>query len=215
MIRLFKKKKESKNWYDISLAQFKKIKELLSDIDDYTAFNLMDVVYDIDSTSMPISQLNQYSIEFLKKDLPTTKLKKHYNLNNVEYDSHYDLTEIKTSQFIDYQNYLKEGAEFEKLLSVFFTPKGHEYNDGYDIKKVQEDLLSLDIVTVNSAAFFFKSQLIAYTTLFQQSLIRQIKKMKIDKTKKKEVINLLKQMDLASLVSFTGCGTIPIKQIHL
>ena len=87
MIRLFKKKKESKDWYDISLAQFKKIKELLSDVDDYTAFNLMDVVYGIDSTSMPISQLNHYSIDFLKKDLPTTKLKKYYNLNNVELES--------------------------------------------------------------------------------------------------------------------------------
>lgn len=206
----------AKTWNDITLAQFKAIKDVLSEEqDDYTAFNLLDIVYGIDSANMNISELSKFSIEFLKQNIPNVKLKDKYVLNGTTYCSNFNLTEVKTGQFVDYQNYVKQGAELEKLLSVFFTPEGHTYNDGYDIKKLQEDLLSLDIATVYSAAFFFKTQLSIYTTLFQRSLIRQVKKMKIDKTKKKETIRMLKQMDFNSLVSFTGCGIIPIKQIRL
>lgn len=207
--------KNAKTWNDITLAQFKAIKDVLSEEDDYTTFNILDIVYDIDSSNMPISELSNYSIEFLKQNVPNVKLKDKYVLNGTTYCSNFNLTVVKTGQFVDYQNYIKQGAALEKLLSVFFTPEGHTYNDGYDIKQVQDDLLTLDIATVYSAAFFFKTQLSIYTHLFQQSLIHQVKKMKIDKAKKKETISLLKKMDFNSLVSFTGCGIIPIKQIHL
>lgn len=205
-----------KTWNDITLAQFKAIKDILSDEqDEYTAFNLLDIVYGIDSANMNISELSKFPIEFLKQNVPNVKLKDKYVLNGTSYCSNFNLTEVKTGQFVDYQNYIKQGAAFEKLLSVFFTPEGHTYNDGYDVSKVQQDLLTLDIPTVCSAAFFFKTQLSVYTTLFQRSLIRQVKKMKIDKAKKKETISLLKQMDFNSLVSFTGSGIIPIRQIRL
>ena len=46
-----------------------------------------------------------------------------------------------------------------KTLSVFFIPKGFEYNEGYEINEVIEDIENnVDIVTASSVASFFELQ---------------------------------------------------------
>jgi len=192
-----------KDWKEITLKQYELIQDLLVEPDDYTTFNILDLVYDINSSEMTINEVKKYSIEFLTTSIPNVKLEKKYILNGTEYNSNFDLTQVTTAQFVDYQNYLKlEGNKINKLLSVFFIPTGHKYNDGYDMKKVQEDMYQLDICTVQSAAFFFARQLTAFAHLFQHYLIQSIKKMRIDKEKKKELLGKLQEMDFTSLVSY-------------
>lgn len=204
---------QTKTWNDITLRQFLKIKELITEEqDEYTVFNLLDIVYNINSVELPISEIKNYSLEFLKTEMPKPKLKKYYTINGHTYDSHFDLTSIATGQFIDYTNYCKNNSSLEKLISVFFTPEGKSYNSGYDIREVQNDILDLSIPVVNELAFFFKTQLSLYTKIFQQSLIRQAKKIKMPKVEKKKVISALKQMDLCLLVSFTGYTNLLKKQ---
>lgn len=192
-----------KDYKDINLKTFLLIQDLLAEPDDYTALNIIDLVYGVDSANMPVSELKGYSIEFLKTDVPNVKIQDKYTINGTEYDSNFNLTVVTTAQFIDYQNYLKEEKpQMNKLLSVFFIPAGHKYNDGYDMAKVQDDLMYLDVCTVKSAAFFFEKQLMAFASLFQYYLTKSIKKMKLSKEKKKEVLQTLGEMDLASLVSY-------------
>lgn len=184
-------------WSDITLKQFYEIKDILSVEDDWTYLNLIDCIYGVDSQSLPIKDLKKYDISFIKESIPTVKLEKKYTLNGTTYNSNYDLTKVTVAQFIDYSNYLKEDKlRLEKLLSVFFMPEGSkDYNTGYDIIKVQEDLLLLPIDVAQTIGFFFERQLRIFLILFPYSLINQIKKMKMEKQKKKELIECIKQMD--------------------
>lgn len=204
-MNIFKRHKDNlkaKTWNDISLRQFQHIQELLSEEDEYTTFNVIDYIYGIDSTNMPVSELSKYSVAFLSQKMPHVKLKKHYVLNGRKYDSNFDLTVVSAGQFVDFQNYVKEEKPaVEKQLSVFFVPVGHTYGDGYDVKQVQEDLLELDMPTINEAAFFFEKQFRLFVSLFQYYLTQTMEKMETSEEKKK-VLELLNRVDLADLVSF-------------
>lgn len=206
------------NWNDITLKQFYEIQDILSVEDDYTAFNLIDYLYNVDCQSLPIKELKKYDISFIKEPIPDVKLKKEYTLNGNVYKSNCDITKVTVAQFIDYQNYIKQPQlRLEDLLSVFFLPKGcKDYNKDYDITKVKEDLLELPITVANSIGFFFGRQFKIFFLLFRYSLIRQVKKMKMDKQKKTELISNLKKMDLWGLVSsLTYLNTVRLQMNQL
>lgn len=195
-----------KTWKDITLRQFNKIQDLLQEIDEYTTLNIIDVLYNVDSANMPAMEvMNKYahSLDFLMTTIPTNeKLKETYTINQREYNSNINLTQMTTAQFVDYQNYTKENpVDISKCLSVFVIPKGHTYNDGYDLKQVQDDIKDLDMVTINTLAFFFKKLylLLLETTLL--CLTQETTQMNIPTQKKEEILNQLKQIDLASLAS--------------
>ena len=195
-----------KNWKDITLRQFNKIQDLLQEIDEYTTLNIIDVLYGVDSADMPAMEvMNKYahSLDFLTTTIPTNeKLKDTYTINQREYNSNINLTQMTTAQFVDYQNYSKENpVDISKCLSVFVIPKGHTYNDGYDLKQVQEDIKDLDMVTINTLAFFFKKLYLLLLEITLLCLTQDTKKMNIPTQKKEEILNQLKQIDLASLAS--------------
>lgn len=195
-----------KTWKDITLRQFNKIQDLLQEIDEYTTLNIIDVIYDVDSANLPAMEvMNKYahSLDFLMTTIPTNeKLKEIYTINQREYNSNINLTQMTTAQFVDYQNYSKENpVDISKCLSVFIIPKGHTYNDGYDLKQVQDDIKDLDMVTINTLAFFFKKLYILLLEITLLCLTQDTKKMNIPTEKKEEILNQLKQIDLANLAS--------------
>ena len=195
-----------KTWKDITLRQFNKIQDLLQEIDEYTTLNIIDVLYGVDSANMPAMEvMNKYahSLDFLMTTIPTNeKLKETYTINQREYNSNINLTQMTTAQFVDYQNYSKENpVDISKCLSVFIIPAGHTYNDGYDLKQVQEDIKDLDMVTINTLAFFFKKLYILLLETTLLCLTQDMKKMNIPTEKKEEILNQLKQIDLVSLAS--------------
>lgn len=206
-------------WSNITLKQFYEIQDILSVQDDYTTFNLIDCIYNIDCQNLPLNELKKYNISFLNEPIPEVKLKKEYTLNGTVYKSNIDLTKVTVAQFVDYQNYLKE-EEFrlENVLSVFFIPKDCKYyNKDYDIIKVKEDLLELPIDVAQSIGFFFIRQFKIFLTLFRYYLTKQVKKMKMEKEKKKEMLNNLKKMDLWGLVSslmFLNTAKLQMNQLQ-
>lgn len=207
------------NWNDITLKQFYEIQNILSVEDDYTAFNLIDYLYNVDCQSLPIKELKKYDISFIKEPIPDVKLKKEYTLNGNVYKSNCDITKVTVAQFIDYQNYVKQpDLRLEDLLSVFFLPKGcKDYNKDYDITKVKEDLLELPITVAQSIGFFFGRQFKIFFLLFRYSLLKQVKKLKMDKQKKTELISNLKKMDLWGLVSsltFLNTARLQMNQLQ-
>ena len=194
-----------KNWSDITLQQYYQIKELLTNEDEYTVLNILDVIYDIDSASMTISALSKYNnaLDFLKDEIPTGDIQKKYTIHGHTYESNCELTKVSTAQFIDYQNYLKEKEpKYEKLLSVFFIPENHQYNDGYNIKEVQDDILHMSMVDVQSIAFFIKKQLSLLLSLFQFYLTQSIQQMNLTKQQKQKLLDQLGTLQLSNLESF-------------
>lgn len=203
-----------KDWKDITLKQFYMIQDLLAEPDDYTTFNLLDLLYGIDSVNMKLTEFSKYNnaLNFLNEDVPTVNLKEKYEINGTIYNSNFNLTIVTAAQFIDYQNYIKTN-KFEDFLSVFFIPEGHTYNDGYDMNKVKEDLLSLDFPTVKSITFFFTLQFETFITHFLSSLTKSVKKMKLPKEQEKKILDQIKEADLASLESFLSSLPTAKKQM--
>lgn len=183
-------------WKDIKLSQYYKIKDLLKEPDEYTTYNLLDVLFDIDSVNMPITKLSKYAgaIDFIKDEVPTVNLKDKYEINGTTYCSNLNLTKVTAAQFVDYQNYI--GTEkFEDYLSVFFIPEGHKYNDGYDIEQVKKDMLELDFPTVKSIGFFFTVQFEKLQTTTLSYLRKELKKMKLGKEQTKKVVEMIDQLE--------------------
>lgn len=190
-------------WKDITLKQFYEIKEICEIDNKYRVLNLIDTIYGIDSANLPINELGKYPIDFLNKEVPNVKLQKIYTLNGRKYDSSCDLTTITVAQYIDFTSYTqKDNPKYEEILSVFFIPKGHQYNDGYDMQQVQDDLLALDICTIQTAAFFFRNQLLVFLEAFLAYFKKSLKKMNLKKEQLKEIENLLKKADWPSLALY-------------
>lgn len=208
---IFKRKSNinyKKTWDDISLKQFNQINDILQAYDKYTIFNLIDIIYGVDSTNLPLNEALQYNIDFLKSPINKPILKEHYIINGRKYSSNIKLTEVSAGQFLDFQNYSREkDPSFEKLLSVFFIPDGHVYNDGYNIQEVMDDLQDLPIPVVYEAAFFFKTQFQIFVNSFLRYFSKNLKKIPMKKDDRKIIMSLIKQVDLNNLDLFTGSGS--------
>lgn len=180
---------------EITLKDWYEIQDIMSVQDEYTIFNLIDYFYGIDSTSLPLTELSKYDISFLNdfNNLDRVKLQDEYVINGTTYVGHTDLTKINVAQFIDFQNYVKvQPIRYEKVMSVFIMPKGCKYNEGYDMKKVQQDLLELPFIVVQKLAFFFEIQLQMFVKLFLFYLTQDLKKM--DGEKAKQAAKLIEEM---------------------
>ena len=93
--------------------------------------------------------LNDAPLSFIFKMFRQKDIK----VNGREYYFDGLLGKITTAQYIDFQNYQKNNDE-QKSFSVFIIPKGHKYNDGYDIEQVFNDILDVPVPVLFSASFF-------------------------------------------------------------
>lgn len=174
-----------RDWSNITLKDFYEIQDIIAIQDDYTLYNLIDYLYGVDSINLPISEVRKYSLSFLHDNMDDIKID---IFHDEKYDFDLNLTNISVAQFVDYQNYIKETPiRYEKILSCFVIPKGHEYNDGYSLKEVQEDILNWQFAIVKKMGFFFSKQLQLFVTIFLSYLKEETK----GTEKEKEIITLL------------------------
>ena len=191
------------NWKDISLRQFLQLKEA-TDIEneEERVLAYAEIVLGEHVSDLPISEFvkETKNLEFLKTEIPTSHLVRSISVNGRKYTIDALIGHLSTAQYLDYTNYLKNVDNYKEMLSVFFIPEGHKYNDGYDMRVVQEDMLDLPIDVVNSECFFFSEQLTKFIQIFQSSLRKQIKKKKdLTPEMKRQLTSLLEST--LSLVS--------------
>lgn len=198
--------KKKISWSDITYRQFKDLNKAL-EIEDETekSIAVMQAIFGEDVVNLPLNEFNALShkLDFLKSEIPTSIKVKDVKVNGREYYFDGMLGEITTAQYIDYQNYCKNNDE-AKQFAVFFIPKGHKYNDGYDMLEVFEDIQDIPITVLMSAGFFFKRSLEIFIKIFQRSLEKQLKKAKIPKEMRKSLIkstDLLNSLGLSLMYS--------------
>lgn len=143
-----------KNWDDISV---KKFYELAALGQNPKLEDLLKIVYDVNIKDVPIKDITKYKLDFLNKEIKRKPIRKTYDLNGTTYNACFELPSISTAQFFDFRNYSQKN-DFVGVLSTCLIPKGHEYNDGYDIEKVREDIESLPITQAQTISFFFLNQ---------------------------------------------------------
>jgi hypothetical protein len=183
------------SWEEITWKEYEQLEQILSaDIpQNYRTVHIVALLtgQSVDFIErLPISQFQRLLpyIEFLNEESDTHTVKKQYEVNGRTYNLNADITQITTSQYLDYSAYMQdEEKDVVKLTSVFLIPDGHEYNDGYDLELVQSDINDLCWLDVRAIAFFFRIQLGAYILILKSSLVKTMKKSKAKKSDIKEV----------------------------
>lgn len=205
------------SWDSVTWKEYEQIEQIINaDIpSDYKAVHLISVLSGLDVETieeLPISQIQKImpALEFLKTEPETHNHKFEYTVNGREYIFRGMLDEISTAQYIDYRTYMsEENKDVVKLFSCFLIPKGHEYNDGYDMEQVKSDIEDMCWLDVRAAGFFFRIQLAAYILILKSYLRKTMKGTPATKAQCKEVEASLNSMAYSLLYSRFANVRIP------
>lgn len=106
---------------------------------------------------LPLADYSRMAAEsaFLRKPCPPTPIAEGYRFGDLA--PVLDFTKINTAQYVDFQTFSKDfPRSLPQLLSVFMVPEGKAYNEGYDSRKVQEQVKQMPFPdALGLAAFFF------------------------------------------------------------
>ena len=98
-----------------------------------------------------------------------SKRPKKIKINDQVYTINYNIGKLNMAQYIDFQQIIVKKNYLENLpalLSIFIIPKGHKYNDDYDIielRNILENNITLDEAL--SIVFFLKTKSISLIKL--------------------------------------------------
>lgn len=211
---------KKKSWNDITISDYKKIKEITErefDSELEQGIAVLSVLCCVDEDevySLPISQLKGLldGIAWMNEPYTFDKNWKAdtITINGEKYDIVADINKFTVAQYADFQIYWDKRYDVDymaKLLSVFIIPKGKTYNDGYDIVElidILENNISINIW--NSINFFFLKDLMRsieaslyYSLWVTMKMIWKEK----NKEKKKELKEMKKKL-LTQIKTFTS-----------
>lgn len=125
---------------------------------------------------------------------PVKRLEKEITLNGREYDIVYDVAHINTSQYIDFTTYMKDRLHnLYNLYTIFILPKGHKYNDGYDMQQVLDDIDTLPVDIAGGLSDFFTALFNSLSISTAKAEMRELKRdRKMDRNKKAKAMEQLK-----------------------
>lgn len=194
-------------WSNIKYRTLLDIREAANIEDENErVYAIMEAVFGEDVLDLPLKEFTEKckEIEFLQKPIPNDLHVKNIKVNGREYYFDGLLGNITTAQYIDFQNYQKNEDE-QKTFSVFIIPKGHKYNDGYDMEQVFNDILDIPVPVLFSASFFFSRQFELFIKIFRRYSIKQMKKLGLPKEAMEnleKVVNMSTEMMITPLESF-------------
>ena len=185
------------NWTDVSLKQYNDIKQIYLEpnySDEDRIILLINILFGVDALKLKTTELNGYvnQLKFLSTNPPKMKIREKYKLGENWYILRRNLKDFTVAQWIDFQNFLKNGSDtdnFANLLSVFFIPEGQtEYGENYNIEEVRQDINNhLSIADASSLAGFFltyRRALLIRSLLFTR---KKVLKTSITKEQKRKV----------------------------
>ena len=174
---------------DLSLAKYLKTLEIfndasLSDLDK----NIEILAIYADTTVDSILKLRPDAVEEYFAEMSNSissykpsnsKRPKKIKINDQVYTINYNIGKLNMAQYIDFQQIIVKKNYLENLpalLSIFIIPKGHKYNDDYDIielRRILENNITLDEAL--SIIFFSKMKsisLIKLKLLYYRSMLK-------------------------------------------
>lgn len=174
---------------DLPLAKYLKTLEIfndasLSDLDK----NIEILAIYADTTVDSILKLRPDVVEEYFADMSNSissykpsnsKHPKKIKINDQVYTINYNIGKLNMAQYIDFQQIIVKKNYLENLpalLSIFIIPKGHKYNDDYDIielRNILENNITLDEAL--SIIFFSKMKsisLIKLKLLYYRSMLK-------------------------------------------
>lgn len=185
-------------WNDITISKFNQLTEIFTDPDfDETdrALYEMQILFDVDPFKLSLSQMTYFSKEmkFLGDKIPTMKVRDTYKLGGRTYKLKKRLEDYNVAMWIDYTNLVKQGGSgsdnYPNLLSVFLQPSNaKEYNEGYNIEDVRNDIDKyMSIPDAVAIAAFFLTRLKALSITFQSSIKRMALTNNLPRAEKRKI----------------------------
>ena len=177
---------------DLPLAKYLKTLEIFND----TSLSDLDKNVEIlaiyaDTTVDSILKLRPDEVGVYMADMSNaissykpsnSKHPKKIKINDQVYKINYNIGKLNMAQYIDFQQIIVKKNYLENLpalLSIFIIPKGHKYNDDYDIielRKVLENNMTLDEAL--SIVFFSKMKsisLIKTKLLYYKAMLKTMR----------------------------------------
>lgn len=173
------------NWKDLKLKTFKQLEQAIKVEEQEPILKnalVVQALFGINTDNLTISELGKYikELEFLNQPCPKVLTKTKYTINGNNYNVKLDLSKLTVTQYMDYQELVKT-QDYAKILTVFMIPEGHNYNDGYDIKKVEKDINDMSIIDVLAIYNFFTIAFLQCTKTLKDYSLKLMKKGKMNK----------------------------------
>lgn len=154
-----------KDWNEITINDQQRIKDIseLQTVGDdeknmMVAAYLSGMDYE-DFLQLPLDRAKDLmdGAEFLLQKPKPNKAKRKYEINGHAYTLFRDPAEMTVAQYISFQQIQADGFANRPLemLALFIVPEGHQYNDGYSMEDVMEDMGNMGILDALGVCDFF------------------------------------------------------------
>ena len=203
------------NYNRLTLGQYMEIQEIsrnesLEDIDKQVQIlSILTGVAEEEILHLPITEYKELVVKagFLDpSNINYHPIAKKYILGKIELIPTRDFRKLETCQYIDFQTYAPDLDKYlVEFLSVILVPKGHRYNEGYDILEVQKAIREEMSVSdgVSLAGFFLTwcRKSIKDSLNYSKQEAMGIK----DKTKREEILKRIEEQE--RLLQTSGDGS--------
>lgn len=153
-------------WKDINIKQFKNINKILKEenlTDVEKNLELIAYVFDLsedDLYDMDLGTIRKYAneLEFINEFKPDyTKEPKIKRIGDYEVGVDYHLSKFTVSQYIDFMAEINSTEpDIARLCATILIPKGHKYNDGYNLEEFIERIeQEVNIFDAEALVFFY------------------------------------------------------------
>jgi hypothetical protein len=199
----------------LSLGKYIEIQEVtknesLEDIDKQVQIlSILTGIAEEEILHLPIQEYKELVVKsgFLDPEgINYHPIAKKYLVGKYELVPVTDFRKLETAQFIDFQTYAPDLDKYlVEFLSVILVPKGHRYNEGYDIMEVQqairEEMSGSDGISLSAFFLTWCKKYVQDSLNYSRRAARRIK----DKTKREEM--LMKIQEQERLLETNGVGS--------
>lgn len=203
------------NFNRLTLGMYQEIQEIsrnesLEDIDrQVQILSVLTGVAEEEILHLPITEYKELVVKagFLDpSNINYHPIAKKYLIGKFELIPLRDFRKMETCQYIDFQTYAPDlDNHLVEFLSVILVPKGHRYNEGYDILDVQKAIRDGMSVSdgVSLAGFFLTwcRRSIQDSLNYSKQEAMRIK----DKTKREEILHRIEEQE--RLLQTSGDGS--------
>ena len=198
----------------LTLAQYQDIQAVqkddsLEDIDKHTRIlSILTGVPEDELMHLPIPEFTELSAkaQFLSAEgFNAGRMAKKYVIGGMELIPVTDFRKLETCQYLDFQTYAGDLDKYmAELISVLLVPKGHRYNEGYDIIALQESIRQEMSVADGATIVGFFLTLCGRSIKDSLNFSRRMAKGIKDKEKRTEILKRIEEQEKALGTSGVG-----------
>lgn len=181
------------SYNDLKIKDFKRVLNGDNPIEILTEKPLNEVL---------ISEMNDFSSDFLNAPYEPKMPSKRYIFNGREYEVELNPNKMTVSQYLDFQTFVKDPNKYiSNLLACFLLPKGEQYGESDPLENAKFLEENCSYAICQDINFFFLKLLEIYIHNTQESLGSRMKKLlknEKDPTVRKQILRQIIKLKMSS-----------------